>query len=525
MRRRDLLLGSIPALSAVGQSRAASTSWDAGKLLHILPTVSDRRMLVKTSFSDPLTTAPFLKAGNRLQKGQQTDRHGSFWSFDIAGLEPSRPYELQLLDSRKRPLCSPWTLKTFPAPNDKPSKFRLLIYTCAGGDERNTLANGKTNNLSIAQRGRLLDRAMTFVPDAVIANGDHIYWDLRQGSYPPKISEKLLAATGKFQRDVPVLGTPNEDVLRIVGDQQIRRLYGTRFRNVPVFFLQDDHDYFENDDADEKMVTYPADHFMLQLGRATRRLYYPEFLPDANRPLGLPGASAPDSPPGTGECFGTLRYGSVAELLLYDCRRYLTLAGPNAVVIPRESENWITSRLADSRVDHVVQVPSQPPAWSCGKWGDWYPDVRDNDKLTVDKNKPYWQQGWLSQHDRLMKAAFDAKMHIPLFISGDMHSIAEGHIHRSGKLDFRGNPVISILPGPIGTGENWPSNNRGMRALPPHHLEMDEKQPCLEEDGFLIVDFTPSKIIARFFRWSRSLPDSTIDQLQPYRESEFPRRA
>ena len=264
---------------------------------------------------------------------------------------------------------------------------------------------------------------------------------------------------------------------------------------------------------------------MLQLGRATRRMFYPDFLPDERRPLGLPGASAPDSPPGTAECFGTLRFGSLAELLLYDCRRYLTLAGPNAVVIPRETENWITSRLADSRVDHVVQVPSQPPAWSCGKWGDWYPDVRDNDKLTVDKNKPYWQQGWLSQHDRLMKAAFEAKMHIPLFISGDMHSIAEGHIHRSGKLDFRSNPVISILPGPVGTGENWPSNNRGMRALPPHHLEVDEKQSCLEEDGFLIVDFTPSKIIARFFRWSRSLPDSAIDQLQPYRESEFPRRA
>ena len=62
------------------------------------------------------------------------------------------------------------------------------------------------------------------------------------------------------------------------------------------------------------------------------------------------------------------------------------------------------------------------------------------------------------------------------------------------------------------------------RAVPPHHLEMDEKQPCLEEDGFLIVDFTQAKIVARFFRWSRSLPDSTIDQLQPFRESEFPRR-
>ncbi len=502
----------------------ADSRWDAGSVLHVLPTVSDRRFLIKASFSEKLTNAPYLRAGNRLRRGLQTDRHGCFWSFDIDGLEPSRPYELQFLNSRKKALCAPWTLKTFPAPGDSPSRFRVLIYTCAGGDERISLPNGKTNYLSIAQRSRLLDRAMTYAPDAVIANGDHIYWDLRQGTHPPRLTPQMLAATGDFRRDQAVLGTPNEDLLRLVGDQQIRRLYGSRFRGVPVYFLQDDHDYFENDDADEKMVTYPPDHFMLQLGRATRRMYYPEFLPDEGRPAGLPGASALDSPAATGECFGTVRFGRLAEILLYDCRRYLTLAGHNAVVIPREAEDWITARLSDPSVEHVVQLPSQPPGWSCGKWGDWYPDVRDSATLTVSKAKPYWQPGWMSQHDRLMKAAFDAKAHVPLFISGDMHSIAEGRILRSGKLDFRSNPVISILPGPIGTGENWPSNARGIRAVPPHHLEMDEKQPCLEENGFLLVDFEVSKITARFFRWSRSMPDSVIDQLQPYREREYARR-
>ncbi|MDZ4800549.1 MAG: hypothetical protein SGI92_20525 [Bryobacteraceae bacterium] len=521
MLRRDLILGSVPALSLAAGSR----SWDAGKVLHILPTVSDRRILVKASFSSPLASAPLLRVGKRRQKGEQTDRQRSFWRFDADGLEPGRPYELQLVDARGKDLCAPWTLKTFPAPEERPARFRLLIYTCAGGDERIISANGKSNFLSVAQRGRLLDRALTFAPDAVIANGDHIYWDLRQGSFPAKYARDVVAATGKFRRDLPILGTANEDVLRAVGDQQIRRVYGNRFRGVPVFFLQDDHDYFENDDADEQMVTYPPDHFMLQLGRATRRLYYPEFLPDAQRPPGLAGASAPDSPAGTGECFGTLRFGRLAELLLYDCRRYLTLAGPNAVVVPADTEKWITSRLADTRMDHVVQVPSQPPGWSCGKWGDWYPDVRDGDKLTVAKAKPYWQQGWLSQHDRLMKAASDVRTHIPLFISGDMHSIAEAHIQRSGRLNFQNNPVVAMLPGSVGTGENWPSANRGMRALPPHHLEMIEKQACLEEDGFLIVDFTPAKINAQFFRWSRSMPDEAIDQLQPYRESEIQRLA
>ncbi|MBM3758829.1 MAG: hypothetical protein FJW36_01145 [Acidobacteria bacterium] len=518
MLRRDLLVGSASTFAF------AAPAWDAGKVAHLLPTVSDQRMLIKASFTENLLRPPSLKIAGKLHAGHQTDRHGAFWSFDVSGLAPGRPYELQIFDSAKKALCAPWTLKTFPAPEEKPQKFRLLIYTCAGGDERVIASNGKPNNLSLAQRGRLLDRAMTFAPDAVIANGDHIYWDLKQTNFPPRLDDKMAASMGKFNRVEPVVGTQNEDVLRKVGDQQIARLYGSRFRGVPVFFLQDDHDYFENDDANDRMVTYPPDHFMLQLGRATRRMYYPEFLPDAQRPSGLPGASAPDSPAGTGEAFGTLRYGNLAEVLLYDCRRYLTLAGPNAVVIPREAENWITSRLADTKVDHVVQVPSQPPAWSCGKWGDWYPDARVGTKLTLDKAKPYWQPGWLSQHDRLMKAAFDARTHIPLFISGDMHSIAEGHIFKSGKLDFRSNPVISMLPGPIGTGENWPSGSRGMRAVPPHHLEMDEKQPCLEEDGFLIVDFLPTKIVAKFFRWQRSLADSTIDTLMPYRESEIPRK-
>ena len=49
--------------------------------------------------------------------------------------------------------------------------------------------------------------------------------------------------------------------------------------------------------------------------------------------------------------------------------------------------------------------PSNPPGWTAGKWGEWYPDVLGDDgKLTTKKPKPYWQPGWLKQHDRLMEA-------------------------------------------------------------------------------------------------------------------------
>src|SRR5258705_504506 len=39
--------------------------------------------------------------------------------------------------------------------------------------------------------------------------------------------------------------------------------------------------------------------------------------------------------------------------------------------------------------------------------------------------KPYWQPGWLKQHDRLMAAMSEMKGRMPLIISGDMHAIAD----------------------------------------------------------------------------------------------------
>ncbi len=78
-----------------------------------------------------------------------------------------------------------------------------------------------------------------------------------------------------------------------------------------MFFLQDDHDHFHNDEATDAAVTFPADSFMLEAAWATQRLWYPEFLPDPNRPAGLPGADRPDReaarPAGLSDSFGTLR--------------------------------------------------------------------------------------------------------------------------------------------------------------------------------------------------------------------------
>jgi len=510
-------------LSGAGAAAAPASVWQAGLVAHLLPTASHERILLKASFTRRVDS-PSLRIGRRVVAGMPSDTQGEFWQFDAPGLSPGQTYTLELFDGRKRALCDPWTVKTFPAPGEAARHFRILIYTCAGGDERLRTPAGVANFLPLATRQRLLDRALSFAPDAIVANGDHIYWDLRQTGAPPRYPDEIIASIGRFNRTLPVLGTPNEDVLKRVCDQQIGKLYGVRFRSTPVFFLQDDHDYFENDDANDRMVTYPPDHFMLQLGRATRRLFFPEFLPDAERPAGLPGASAPDRPPATGESFGTIRFGNLAEVALFDCRRYLSLAGPNAWIVPPEVEDWLKARAGDTRVSHFVNLSSMPPVFSAGKWGDWYPDILGPDgKLTTRIQKPYYQSGWLKQHDRLMQALSGCRERIPVWISGDMHAHGEARLLRGGETDFSRNPVNVFLSGALGTGNGWPSGGRRTRPYPSKTIEVEERLPALEENGFLLVDFTAGQITIRFFRWLPSRGQEAIDTLEPFRTTELKR--
>ena len=58
-----------------------STAWDRGQLLHLLPTVSDREMLIKASFNRSLAVAPLLRVGTRTVPGRMSDTHGECWQF------------------------------------------------------------------------------------------------------------------------------------------------------------------------------------------------------------------------------------------------------------------------------------------------------------------------------------------------------------------------------------------------------------------------------------------------------------
>lgn len=492
-----------------------------GSVAHLLPTVSSERMLIKASFTSPQGEAPELAVDGQRVIGEMTDSEGLFWAFDADGLEPGRRYTLELRRGGVH-LIDPWELSTFPAPDARPERLRLLMYTCAGGNDIFDLY------VPTATRQRLFRRALTFEPDAVVANGDQVYWDLRAGlaALVTGLSATGEEHAGVFDRTSAVLGTANEEVLKRAVGPQIAGLYGTTFRSLPVFFLRDDHDYFEDDQVTDELTTFPPDDFMRRLARASQWLYYPEFLPESSRPLDLPGASASDRPTGVSEAFGTLRYGQLFEGLLYDCKGFMTLEGASGTLTPPEVEAWLLARMADPGLEHVVNIPSNPPGWSAGKFAEWYPDILGEDGgLTTAIPKPGWQEGWLEQHDRILAAA-SAMNRVPLFMSGDIHSIAEGRILRSGTHDFRDNPVISVITGSPGTGVGWPSIARGTLATPPEHLDLEEVVPVREENGFHIVDFEPGKVTIRHFRWNRGEdPEEAIDTLEPFHISEYPIQA
>ena len=536
--RRKFLAGSAGALGAAVFGRLpldlmaaqaappAAQDWDAGRVRHLLPAVNDSRLLLKASFDSPLSAAPTLRIGSTSVAGRMNDTAGEYWQFHATGLEPARRYSLSLADAGGAALCEPWDLSTFPAPDAQPERFRMLFFTCAGGPGGTYAGIGdRTGFLPTAIRNRLLRRALSFEPDAAVANGDHIYWDLHDwlGDNPGALTAN--ARRSNFDFSATVFGGSNETAMKAAAGPQIVPVYGTDFRSTPVFFLQDDHDHWENDSVTDDVANFPIPWFQLQLARATQQLYYPEFLPDVRRPAGLPWSSASDRGE-LSESFGTVRYGTLAEVLLYDVRRTVSLHGPNAVFVDLQVEKWLTDRTRSTEVRHLIHAPSNPFGWSAGKWGEWYPDYlnRETGELSTAIEKPYWQEGWLRQHDRLAAALAAQRNRAPLVISGDLHAIGIGRMHRAGELNLNANPVTTVLSGPIGTSpRGFPSTVRGIGSTPPEHLDMEESVAPIEDHGFTLVDFLPDRMVLRQFRWDADRqPLEAIDTLEAFHTSELP---
>ncbi len=540
LKRRDFLRGSAGSMAGAWLSswpwqklaaqqdlNSEPDDWDSGIVRHLLPAVNESRILIKTSFSRALKETPRLRiqngSSNRLIEGYLNDTSGEFWEFYATELQPDTEYELSLQDSGGNSLCESWPLSTFPAPQQNPEQVRVLFYTCAGGPEGEYFGIGdRRGNLPIAIRQRLLRRGLSFVPQAAVANGDHIYWDLHtwQGDRAGELSP--AGQQSNFDFAARVMGGNNEEAMKLAAGPQIAPLYGTAFRSTPVYFLQDDHDHWENDSP----LTYPVPWFQLQLARTTQQLYYPEFLPDVTRSTGLPYSTS-SARGELSESFGTLRYGQLLEVLLYDVRRTLNVGALNSVFLDSNVENWLVQRTASQDTRHLVHVPSNPPGWTAGKWGEWYPDVLhpETGQLTTQIPKPHWRQGWLNQHDRIMQSLADMKHRNPLVIAGDLHATGVGTMHGAGNLDFSDNPITNILCGPVGTSiRGFPSVVRGVLPAPSQYLDFQEQVPPFEEHGFSIVDFEQDRIVAKLFKWDvNSQPVDAIDTLEPYYTVELDR--
>src|SRR3984957_18547289 len=133
-RRKFLRSSAATALSltvpadlfaqAASAPAPGSATWDAGGLRHLLPTVSDTRMLIKASFSTPLTDAPTLSVGGTSVRGRMGDTQGEHWHFYATDLQPQHRYTLSLAGAKGRPLCEPWELSTFPNADERPDKLK-----------------------------------------------------------------------------------------------------------------------------------------------------------------------------------------------------------------------------------------------------------------------------------------------------------------------------------------------------------------------------------------------------------------
>jgi len=528
--RRTFLGAGAAALasSLLPGAAQAADAWNGGDVVHLIPTASHDRLLIKASLRRPLASAPRLLVDGRATLGVRQDALGRFWRFDANGLPAAHRFELRLVDGDGLPLCDAWPLSTLPAPDAAPEHVRLLAYTCAGGNDGAPIG-GRSTWLPMLARKRLLARGLSFTPHAVIANGDHIYWDQKTLDNKRVPRERIAAARaafgGELDLSVPMDHPSNLAIFQAVCDHQIAGLYGTALRSTPAWFLTDDHDMFENDEFDDQLATLPVEDYGRVGAELTQRLYYPEFLPDANRPAWLPGSAIPGLADGTNGCFGTLRYGRLLEAVLYDCRRYLDNKGRHARVVPRWVEDWLLARTRAEDTAQFLHVPSLPFGYSSGKLGDWYSDKLDerSGRLVLDQPKDGWQSGWQAQHQRMLAALGAQQRRAGVIVQGDFHASAVGRILRSGDLALR-QPVHTVMSGTLGTGDlGFPSAFRRVESTPSATVTMEEALRPTEKNGFTILDITPQSITCRLFFWRPPQALEEIDTMAPAAVYVIPR--
>ncbi|MBV1686998.1 hypothetical protein KRR38_04740 [Novosphingobium sp. G106] len=357
--RRQILRGA--SALGLGSAFLGGVAWskENAAVRTILPSVTSDTVAVKVLLDKPAAAAPVLTLDRRPVTAQRIDTDGYAWGFVQGGLAAGTRYTLELKDEHGAALREPWPLRTFPAPDAAPEHARILFFTCAGGDEA-------AEYLPLAVRRALLDRALSFQPDLAVANGDHVYWDQWTGLKYVGSDAKHAKNRELYERiawiaeDQAFDPDANRRSINTVVGRQIAGLYEDRFASVPLFFITDDHDYFENDNAGTWGYAFPPRDFVLNLQRRVAAMAYPFAL------------GRPNLPAWPAETLETARYGKLIELALFDCRRGWSVDG-NGVLFP-EVEALLIEQLRKSTAQQLVHVPSNPFGWSKGALGEWYAD-------------------------------------------------------------------------------------------------------------------------------------------------------
>lgn len=497
-------------------------NWDNGKVRHILPAANHRQFLIKVSFDEALSTPPYLILSDSLViPGLSLNSDQRFWEFFADNLRADSRYSLQLQTADKIKLADKWDLSTYPHPDSSAQALTILAFTCAGGVKERVL--NQELFLKTEFRHALLKKGLSFNPDIVIANGDHIYWDrqtMDKGLLKKLVKLRLDNIYGQLDLTAPMSSEGNLSTIIQIADAQIAELYGCLLRSTPTYFLPDDHDLFENDEAHEDLVTLPPKLYGIEGQSIIQKLYYPEFLPDRNRPLNLPGDHV-----GRNKHYGTLRYGKLLESLLFDCKRHTYLGGEQGILVAQDAEDWIKRRTLTAGTNYVFHIPSTPFALTAGKWSEWYPDVFQPDGRlgTGETQKFKWQRGWWLQHQRILKSWRGSKQ-LPIIIQGDLHNTSYAKIHRSGDLDFSRKPIHVIGTGTLGTGDlGFPSSFRGTTAQVPKDMQVEEIFPPTEKNGFSILHISESKINIKMYTWRPEDGIEAVKDLQPILEREIKR--
>ena len=310
--RRKFLRGSAGAALALGlpddliaqaaTATAPASSWDAGGVRHLLPAVSDTRMLIKASFDAPMADAPTLMSA--------AHPCAAAWATRAASIGTSMP-----------PTSHRAARTAVAHRGARRAAMRAVGAFDLSGPRR---AAGAVPFADLHLRGRprgpqipprrdaqsVAAARAEFAPQAVVANGDQVYWDLLApvGSRLLGMHPTPCELAGMFDRSALVLGGDNEAVLKRAAGPQIVPVYGTDFRSTPVFFMQDDHDYFDNDEATDEIVTFPPSYFMLP-ARARDAEHVLSGIP-ARRGAAARPAMVVGRRPGVGR-FGKLRHAAL----------------------------------------------------------------------------------------------------------------------------------------------------------------------------------------------------------------------